>query len=759
MLSNSVVAILILATIVVLQALANTHTVGFATQASTAQQKASANGDPSSDNWPTYHRDMFRSGYDPNIAQFSSVSLNWRSSTPLDGDIYAEPLVVGSTVIVATEQNSLYKLNATDGQIIWRTNFGAPVMQSDLDPTCQGDINPSGITSTPVIDLSSGTIFVVAFLKALNGTLYHQLNGVDLATGAVEFSRVIDPQSPNFTAKYQQQRAALALSNGYVYVAYGGLDGDCGPYHGWIVASKADGSGPLVSYQVPTEREGAIWGGGDGPVVDSSGNIWVATGNGANTSPPFDFGDSVIKLSPAASGLAVLDWFAPSTWATLNADDLDLGSTEPVILSSNYIFQIGKGGVGYILDETHLGQMNEGAFGGQLYSAQVCSGQGMAFGGLAYYSPYLIVPCDNGLVALEVSLGSSPSFTISWRGPTFTTGPPIIVGNAVWDVDIDSGTLYVFSLTSGQTLFQDNTIGSPPTHFNSLSAGDSQIFVTANREVSAYVPQQLGITVTPQTPLNGTASVAGFQTLVAKVTSSTSPVAGANVTLYVNGTVICTNQLSSSTGLVSCPFEITAAGTYYWNGTAEELGYQPANAPQITNNFTAGPVVSKIPLVAGWNMISIPIIPASTTIGTVLAAQVAGGNFTIIWSYQGGKWLSATLSGGKLSGTLITLQDGYGYWIYMTVADNLFIVGNDFALPPATPPSYALNVGWNLVGFTPEPLIGPEATSTYLGSLSGKYNRVYLYDNSSESWNENPASLQPGQAIWVYVTAPATLRP
>ena len=731
-------------------------------QASAEPRQQFAAGDPPPDNWPTYHRDTFRSGYDPNIVQFSSVSLNWRSSTPLDGDIYAEPLVVGSTIIVATEDNTLYELNAANGQIIWQTHFGAPVTASDLDPTCQGDINPSGITSTPVIDVSSGTIFAVAFVRDPNGTIYHQLNGVDLATGNIKFQRVIDPESVNFTAEYQQQRAALTLSNGYVYVAYGGLDGDCGPYHGWLVASKADGTGPLISYQVPTEREGAIWGGGDGPVVDSSGDIWVATGNGANSGPPFDFGDAVIKLSPATTGsLTVLDWFAPSNWATLNADDLDLGSAEPVILNSNYVFQIGKGGVGYILNENNLGQMNGGEFGGQLYSAQVCSGQGMVFGGLAYFSRYLIVPCDNGLVALQVTLGVSPSFTVAWRGPSFQTGPPIIAGNAVWDVDTSTGTLDAFSLTSGHLLFQDNSIGSPPTHFNSLSAGDSQIFVTAGREVSAYVPQQLGITVTPQTPMNRTSPVGGFQTLIAKVVTNTTsaPVAGANVTLYVNGAVICTNQFSSSIGLVSCSFEITAAGTYYWNGTAQELGYQPANAPQTTNHFTVGPVVYQIPLVVGWNLISTPIIPASTNIGAVLASQVAGDNFTVIWSYQGGKWFSATLSGGKLSGTLTTIQDGYGYWIHMIKPDNLFIVGSDFALPPATPPSYPLDAGWNLVGFTPEPTIGLEITSSYLSSLAGNYNRVYLYNNHSGQWTENPASLLPGQAIWIYVTTPETLRP
>jgi hypothetical protein len=215
--------------------------------------------------------------------------------------------------------------------------------------------------------------------------------------------------------------------------------------------------------------------------VDGSGDLLVATGNSDATST-FDFGDAVIKLSPATSPpIKVLDYFAPSNWAQLNEQDLDLGSTEPVTLNSNYLFQIGKVGVGYLLNATNLGGIN-----GQLYSSQVCTNAG-AYGGLAYYSPYLIVPCDNGLAALKVNLGSNPPFTVAWRGPNYLAGPPIIAGDAVWDVDVSDGSLYALSLTNGQVIFQD-AIGSPPTHFNSLSAGDGQIFVTASRQLLAYLP-------------------------------------------------------------------------------------------------------------------------------------------------------------------------------------------------------------------------------------------------------------------------------
>ena len=256
------IAALCLVAFVLAQTLAFSHIAVMAKETTIVSQHEVVLQDMPSDDWPTYHRDTSRSGYDPLIPEFSSVKLNWTSTT-LDGDVYAEPLVVGTNVIVATEQNSLYELSASNGQVLWHTNFGTPVNGAVLP--C-GDINPSGITSTPAIDVSGGTIFVVAFLS--NPTLHHELFGVNLDNGAVKFQMSIDPSSSNFTATDQQQRGALALANGYVYVPYGGLDGDCGSYHGWVAATSASGGGPVITYQVPTGNAGAIWGGGDGPVVD-----------------------------------------------------------------------------------------------------------------------------------------------------------------------------------------------------------------------------------------------------------------------------------------------------------------------------------------------------------------------------------------------------------------------------------------------------------------------------------------------------------
>ena len=178
--------------------------------------------------------------------------------------------------------------------------------------------------------------------------------------------------------------------------------------------------------------------------------------------------------------------------------------------------------------------------------------------------------------------------------------------------------------------------------------------------------------------------------------------------------------------------------------------------------------LAAITLFAGWNLISLPVIPLSSAMGYVLAGLIVGGNFTIVWSYQAGKWLSATCcSGGKVkpgSPPLTTMQDGFGYWIYVTTPSTLNVLGYVIALPPSIPPSYSLSAGWNLVGFKPQP--DPTlsvSVSVYLTSVSGDYNvnSVWIYDNPSGTWIRTTGStpIPVGEALWVYMTTPATLRP
>src|SRR5256714_9299136 len=234
--------------------------------------------------WTMYHADPARTGYVAGMANPTRLTRLWTKQ--LDGAVYAEPLVVAGRVLVATENDTLYALDARTGRVQWRLSMGAPLPLSALP--C-GDIDPLGITGTPVYDPRTGLVFAVA---EITGPA-HILVGVDVKTGHLRVRRVVDP--PGTDPRAHQQRGALALWGNRAYVAFGGLYGDCGNYHGLLVAARTDGAGPLLTYQVPTTREGGIWA-PPGPVTDTQGKLYVAVGKGAATQGPWDHGVAVLGL-------------------------------------------------------------------------------------------------------------------------------------------------------------------------------------------------------------------------------------------------------------------------------------------------------------------------------------------------------------------------------------------------------------------------------------------------------------------------------
>jgi outer membrane protein assembly factor BamB len=411
-----------------------------------------------SGSWLTYHGNLARTGLDPTSPPLGNVRQAWTQA--VDGKVYAEPLVIGGRVIVATEADSLYALDARSGRVLWRAKLGTPVDGSTLP--C-GNIDPSGITGTPAIDAPSQTLYAVGFLRPAR----HVLFAVDVATGKVRWRRPIDP--PGADPRVHQQRAALAVSRGRVYVAYGGLYGDCGDYHGWVVSVPAGGpAGARRSFRVPTRREGAIWA-PSGPAIDARGNVFVATGNGSSTTS-FDFGNSVIRLTP---GLRRTSFWAPRNSVALSANDTDLGSTGPVLLPGGRVFIIGKDGIAYLLNAARLG-----GIGGQLGSRSACDG---AFGGSAYASGLVYAPCTDGLVALRVT---GRGLARAWRGPGFRAGPPIVAGGAVWTVDLDGGALYALDARTGRVRFQAG-IGEP-AQFSTPTAADGSVYVGGGSRVLAF---------------------------------------------------------------------------------------------------------------------------------------------------------------------------------------------------------------------------------------------------------------------------------
>jgi outer membrane protein assembly factor BamB len=329
-------------------------------------------------------------------------------------------------VIVATEANTLYVLDARTGQERWHTHVGTPVSRDDLP--C-GNISPLGITGTPVYDPTTHLVFAVAELGGANSTVGHTLVGVDVTSGQVRVRRSADP--PGIDPRTHQQRAALALAGNLVYIAYGGLFGDCGKYHGLVVAARTDGQGALLSYQVPTTREGGIWA-TPGPVLDASGNLYVSVGNGEATSGAWDHTDSILRLSPQ---LQLQDGFAPTSWPQDNASDADLGSMGPILLADGWIVAAGKSGQGYLLRADHLGGV-----GGQVQELDLCA----AFGGAATVGAGAFLPCTDGVREIQVENGK---LALGWQASQ-ANGSPVVGGHTVYSMG-GQGVLYALDSESG----------------------------------------------------------------------------------------------------------------------------------------------------------------------------------------------------------------------------------------------------------------------------------------------------------------------
>jgi hypothetical protein len=338
----------------------------------------------------THHNDNSRTGQNLNELVLNTSNVNANAfgklfSRAVDGQIYAQPLYVPdlsvagqmrNIVYVVTQNDSVYAFDADDPTAslpLWHLNLGTPVPSTDVAPNC-ADITPQvGITSTPVIDPSSGTIYVVAKTKDTSDNSYHfKIHALDLITGKEKFGgpTEIAAQVPGtgvenvggtviFDSLQQFNRPGLLLLNGIVYVAFGSAC-ETPPWHGWIIGYGASTLQKVaVLNTTPNGSDGGIWGGGQGLLADAANNIYAMTGNGTfDPTPGGDYGDSILKIS-TASGLSIVDYFTPTNQTDLDAADLDLGSGGPMALpGTNLIVGSGKDGVVRVLDTTNLGQFS-----------------------------------------------------------------------------------------------------------------------------------------------------------------------------------------------------------------------------------------------------------------------------------------------------------------------------------------------------------------------------------------------------------------
>ncbi|HEY2524364.1 MAG TPA: hypothetical protein VGI29_04850 [Candidatus Binataceae bacterium] len=345
---------------------------------------------PAAVNVLTFHYDNMRSGHNPNEAllkpaNVTSATFGKLFSFPVDGYLYADPLYVSglaipgqgtfNVVFVASEHDSVYAFDA-DGVVsapLWQTSFINPAAGittvSSSDVGCDNLVPEIGITGTPVISLENQALYVVSEVKNQNNDTYMlQLHALDLATGAEKFGGPVQISASvkgtgtgsegtghvQFVAELANQRPALLLANGMIYVAFAS-NCDLGKYHGWVLAYDALTLAPKAVFN-PTRNgsAGGIWQSGNGPAATSSGNIFIGIGNGTFDGTA-DYGDSFVKLDPM---LHVLDYFTPSNEYTLDVTDQDGGITGMVLLRGQTYEAMGgvKSGRFYLLSRGPMGK-------------------------------------------------------------------------------------------------------------------------------------------------------------------------------------------------------------------------------------------------------------------------------------------------------------------------------------------------------------------------------------------------------------------
>ncbi|HYZ27821.1 MAG TPA: PQQ-binding-like beta-propeller repeat protein [Thermoleophilaceae bacterium] len=402
----------------------------------------------SAGNWTTFGGSSSRAG----VARGAPAHphLARRFSKTLDGEVYAQPLIANGRIYVATENNTIYAFT-TSGRQVWKRHLGQPVAGGELP--C-GNIDPSGITGAPVI--TGGRIYAVAFL---HDGLRHILFGLRLKDGRVAVRVNADP--PN--RQVAQQRGALLASGGRIYIPYGGLLGDCGDYHGYVLSTTTTGR-QRISYTNPAPKAG-IW--APAGISRQSGTLLVSTGNAGDGS--FNFSDSVIRLSP---GLRRQGFWAPKQWQSLSANDTDESSLAPLPVAGGRVFQIGKDGVGYLLSH------KLGGIGGELFSHRVC-GEG-AFGAEAYRAPFVIVQCGGGNYALRLE---GDRFSLAWHNDAGGM-VPVIAGDSVFGIS-RGGTLVQMRMSDGSQVVSTD-VGGGATSFPQPAAAGNTLVAPGGRAIVVF---------------------------------------------------------------------------------------------------------------------------------------------------------------------------------------------------------------------------------------------------------------------------------
>jgi len=501
----------------------------------------------------TYHNDNYRSGSNPNEviltpSNVNEVQFGRRLRLPVMGYVYAQPLYVPgvkingtshNVVYVVTEHDQVYAFDANSGQKLWQKSFIGTFGNRLIQPVTSGDVSCDdlipeiGITSTPVIDLASNEIYVVAKTKETVGQstkFYQRMHVLDLGTGVENFKDLffgapIQAKTPGsgsgnqngyliFDPRIQHQRSALALSNGSVIVSWASHC-DIGTYHGYVMAFDKNSLHPTGVYVTsPNAYEGGLWASGAGPAVDSANSVYVPTGNGyfdVNVGG-IDYGDSILRLSFATINPSVADYFTPWDQALLNAYDTDVASGGILLLPDqpgakypHLLVQVGKEGTIDLVNRDNMGHFNPGgdtqivqtlrnAIGG-VWGAPAMWNDNLYFGGA--YGPMVALHYDPVAQQIQPQATSATPEHFSFPGPTASVSSNGSNNGIAWIIQTDTyqggrSVLRAYdanNLTNelyNSTQNQQRDQAGGAVKFAVPTIADGLVFVGAQNEVDVY---------------------------------------------------------------------------------------------------------------------------------------------------------------------------------------------------------------------------------------------------------------------------------
>ena len=461
-----------------------------------------------------HHNHSTRDGLyiDPAFTQAAAAGLNrdLAFDGTIQGNVYAQPLYIegGPTgkalVIAVTDSNNVYALNAADGSIVWQRNVGMPVPVKSVFPPC-GNINPLGITGTPVIDLPSRALFFDAMTTPDGGTTKrHLIYSLNVDTGTTNSGWPVDVDAMAlygttvFDSAVENQRGALAVIGGVLYVPYGGNFGDCGNYHGWLVGVPLNNPAGASAWATAAPRGGAWAVGG---VASDGTNLFLATGNTLGASV-WSGGEAIIRFQPGPvfSNLTN-DYWAPTNWLALDQKDADLGGSGALIVDvpgsdpPNLVFAFGKDGNSYWLNRTNLGGVSEPLLAMPVSSSAIVQAAASYRTGQGTY-----VVCarnHNQLYAFRV-ISPTARFPIgtTWAAYENGSGSPFVTSTdgtnnvIVWGIGSEGDQrLHGFDGDTGATVFSGggtNELMAGTRRYNTGIAARGRIYIANDNKVYAF---------------------------------------------------------------------------------------------------------------------------------------------------------------------------------------------------------------------------------------------------------------------------------